>query len=113
MEQRDENDPLTKYIGPNEPGDWRSQSIGDGEMEWVPTPQRMLKALKVADSATYAIQKFQIPARKDALSDPFMSAFQVRQISPAIRDIYAEHIHSINDYEGWVAIRERHSAMAL
>ena len=82
-------------------------------MEWVPTPQWMLKALKVADSATYAIAKFEILVRKDAFSDPFMSVFEGHQITPAIQDIYAEHIHSINDYEGWFPMHERHSAMAL
>ena len=107
----DESDPLTKYVGPNEPGDWRKASIGDGEEEWVPTPQRMLRALEVAKNANYAIEKLRIPVKMGEYSQPIMSQFQVQQMYPAIRDIYAEHIHSIKDYEGWLNLRERHDLM--
>ena len=77
----------------------------------MPTPQQMVQALTVTKDASWAIDKFKVPMKKDEFPEPFMTQFQVQQILLLLRDIYDEHIQSYENNEAWVEKRERHNQL--
>ena len=93
---------LDNAVGPNHKGDWKLVKDDDGEETWLPTAQRMTKALRVAAASNVAILKNNI-SLKDSIFEcdpPFMSNNDRDRILPLQNEIYNEHAQSyVNEHE--------------